>query len=182
MTKKILSVFSVLFAALISMSGCMEEAIEEDDRNNIIDALSDEDIIPENWEFVDYERNCDWFLPTGDALGYDYIYKDENEKYYTVYMTDLSYEEDIYYGDNEISIKGGETYYLIEVSECDLSIETETFSYGNSYTTNSINTNNYDCEKYILYYDKFLFIQTDDLVVEPVIYYDEEETQTEETL
>ena len=167
---------------LVLLTGCMKVLIEEEDRDNIIDALSNEGIIPDNWEFIDYQKECDWLLPTGDATGYDYIYKDEDDKYYTVYMTDLSYEKNTYYGDNEIFIEGGEIYYLIRISECDVTITTEAFSSGNTYTSYEINTIDYDSEKYILHYDKFINIfQTDDLVIEPVIYYNEEETQTEET-
>ncbi|MGN1480885.1 hypothetical protein [Porcipelethomonas sp.] len=179
MKKKFLIIIS---AMLFLLTGCMDVLIEEKDRNNIIDVLSDEGIIPDSWEFIDYQKECDWMLPTGDATGYDYIYKDEDDKYYTVYMTDLSYEKDTYYGDSEIFIQGGETYYLIRISECDVTMTTETFSSGNTYTSYAINTVNYDYEKYILHYDKLINVfRTDNLIIEPVIYYDEEVIQTEET-
>lgn len=173
--------FILISVMLVLLTGCMKELIEEEDRNNIIDALSDEEIIDDSWEFVDWETEYDSLLPTFDAIGYNYIYKDEEERYYTVNMDTLSYPSDNYYGDNQVFMEGGETYFFIEISECDLTIMNETYSNGNAYTWYEINTAGYDCEKYLLHYDKFINIfRTDDLVIEPVVFYDDEETQIEE--
>ena len=48
--KKVTAMITVLLICIVSMTGCFEECIEEDDRNNIIDALTDEDLIPDSWE------------------------------------------------------------------------------------------------------------------------------------
>ena len=174
--KKVTAMITVLLICIVSMTGCFEECIEEDDRNNIIDALTDEDLIPDSWEYIDYKKDVEDLLPTGDARGYYYIYKDEYNQYHTVYMTDLSYENDTTYGDNEIKITGGKAYFLIKISEADVIKYTQTVS-DSTYTSYDINTNGCDCDTYLLHYDNFLFFETEKMVAEQVLYYDDTATQ-----
>lgn len=174
--KKVTAMITVLLICIVSMTGCFRDCIEEDDRNNIIDALTDEDLIPDSWEYIDYKKDVEDLLPTGDARGYYYIYKDEDNQYHTVYMTDLSYENDTTYGDNEIKITGGKAYFLIKISGAEVIKNTENVS-GKTYTSYDINTSDYDCDTYLLHYDNFLVFETEKMVAEQVLYYDDTATQ-----
>lgn len=180
MKKKLIMIIP---AIMILLTGCMKELIEEDIRNNIIDTLSDEEIINSEWEFVDWQKECDEFLPTGDAIGYNYIYKDENDIYYTVHMDKILNSNDNYYGDNNIFMKGGEEYYLIEISECDVTTTTYEYSDGKIAEELNIDTLNYESSgTYLLHHNESLFnIKSNKLIIEEVIWEEDNSVNENET-
>lgn len=90
-----------------------ESSYEQITDENILTFLKENNIINSNDIYIAYDRDIGIFGPEGDKR---YIYKRENESYYYVEISPLSYtSEGEYWG---YTYNANEVFYKIDIQDC----------------------------------------------------------------
>lgn len=97
-----------------------ESSDEQITDENIITFLKENNIINSNDIYIAYDRDIGIFGPEGDKR---YIYKRENESYYYVEISPLSYTSDgEYWG---YTYNANEVFYRIDIQDCNYNEDAE---------------------------------------------------------
>ena len=97
-----------------------ESSYEQITDENILTFLKENNIINSNDIYITYDRDIGIFGPEGDKR---YIYKRENESYYYVEISPLSYtSEGEYWG---YTYNANEVFYKIDIQDCNYNEDAE---------------------------------------------------------
>ena len=97
-----------------------ESSYEQITDENILTFLKENNIINSNDIYIAYDRDIGIFGPEGDKR---YIYKRENESYYYVEISPLSYtSEGKYWG---YTYNANEVFYKIDIQDCNYNEDAE---------------------------------------------------------